>query len=135
MDSHDVGAVLFTVNLRKLTHFYEQVVGMNVAKEASDHVVLESETFRLTVHRIPEQYAKSIVTTSPPVVRENSAIKLSFRIKDISRSRQTPSELGGLVYGPEREWSDLETTTCDGYDPDGNVFQLFQATERSKHAG
>jgi hypothetical protein len=135
MESHDVGAVLFTVNLRKLTHFNEQVVGMNVVKEASDHVAFESETFRLTVHEIPEQFAKSIVTTSPPVVREDSAIKLTFRIKDISRSRQTASELSGLVYVQEREWSNEEATTCDGYDRDGNVFQLFQATERSKHAG
>jgi predicted enzyme related to lactoylglutathione lyase len=135
MGSHQAGAVLFTVNLKRLAHFYEQVVGMRVIKTASDHVVLEIATFRLTVHQIPEQYAKSIVITAPPVVRENTAIKLSFRVTDISRSRQTASELGGLVYGPERIWSDLETTICDGYDPDGNVFQWFQATGRSKHAG
>lgn len=128
MGRHQTGAVLFTVNLGKLARFYEQVVGMHVVTSASDHVVLEVGTFRLTVHQIPDQYAKNIVITVPPVVRETAAIKLSFRVDSISRSRQTAAALGGQVYGPEREWSDEETTTCNGYDPDGNVFQLFQVT-------
>jgi len=89
---------------------------------------IEIGTFRLTVHQIPEQYTKNIVIASPPVVRESGATKLSFRVDSISRSRQTAAELGGLVYGPDREWSNDGTTICDGYDPDGNVFQLFQAT-------
>ena len=70
MGSHHAGAVLFTVNLRKLAHFYEQVVGMHPVKTASDHVVLDIEGFRLTVHQIPESYAKSIVITTPPFVRK-----------------------------------------------------------------
>jgi predicted enzyme related to lactoylglutathione lyase len=78
------------------------------------------------VHQIPEQYAKNIVINVPPVVRETGAIKLTFRVDSISRSRQTAAELGGLVYGPDREWINDGTRTCDGYDPDGNVFQLFQ---------
>jgi predicted enzyme related to lactoylglutathione lyase len=127
-NNHPAGAVLFTVRLKPLAHFYEQVVGMRLIKTASDHVVLEIGTFHLTVHQIPEQYAKNIVITSPPVVRESGTVKLSFRVKNISRSRETAAGLGGLVYGPDREWSNDGTTTCDGYDPDGNVFQLFQVT-------
>jgi len=134
MGSHQAGAVLFTVNLQMLAHFYEQVVGMRVVKTAPDHVVLEKGAFRLTVHQIPEQYAKSIVIASPPVVRESTAIKLSFRVDDISHSRQSAASLGGIVYGTEREWSNEGTTTCDGFDPDGNVFQLFQSTERASNA-
>ncbi len=128
MGRHQAGAVLFTVNLQRLAHFYEEIAGMYIIKSASDHVVLEVGMFHLTVHQIPDQYAKNIVITVPPVVRETAAIKLSFRVDSISRSRQTAAELGGQVYGPEREWSDEETTTCNGYDPDGNVFQLFQVT-------
>ena len=128
VDTHQVGAVLFTVRLSHLADFYEQVAGMHVGKTAPDHVVLEISTFRLTVHQIPEQYTKNIVIASPPVVRESGATKLSFRVDSISRSRQTAAELGGLVYGPDREWTTDGTTICDGYDPDGNVFQLFQVT-------
>jgi catechol-2,3-dioxygenase len=125
-DNYQAGAVLFTVRLEQLAHFYEQVLGIPVVKTASDHVVLEIGTFRLTVHQIPEPYAKNIVITSPPVVRESGATKLSFRVDSIARSRQTAAELGGLVYGSEREWNNDGIRTCDGYDPDGNVFQVFQ---------
>ena len=128
VDIHQVGAVLFTVRLSHLADFYGQVAGLHVVKTAPDHVVLEIGTFRLTVHQIPEQYSKNIVIASPPVVRESGATKLSFRVDSISRSRQTAATLGGLVYGPDREWSNDGTTICDGYDPDGNVFQLFQVT-------
>ena len=126
-DPRQVGAVLFTVRMNPLAHFYQQMVGMHIVKTASDHVVLEISAFRLTVHQIPEQYAKNIVITSPPAVRESGSIKLAFRVDSISRARLTATELGGLVYAPEREWSNEGVRTCDGYDPDGNVFQLFQA--------
>jgi predicted enzyme related to lactoylglutathione lyase len=125
-DQHQVGAVLFTIRLEQLSHFYEHVVGMRVIRMSSDHVVLEIGTFRLIVHHIPGEYAKNIVITSPPVVRESGATKLSFRVDSISRARQTAAELGGLVYGSEREWDNDGSRTCDGYDPDGNVFQVFK---------
>jgi predicted enzyme related to lactoylglutathione lyase len=127
-DHHQAGAVLFTVNMKQLANFYERVVGMRVVKTASDHVVLEIGTFHLTVNQVPEQYANNIVITSPPVVRDSGATKLSFRVDRISRSRQTAVELGGLVYGSEREWDNDGTRVCDGWDPDGNVFQVFQMT-------
>lgn len=131
-DKYQTGAVLFTVRMNPLAHFYEQVVGMHVVKTASDHVVLVIGEFRLTVHQIPEQYAKGVVISSPPAVRESGATKLSFRVDSISQSRQTAAELGGRLYGPEREWTDDGARVCDGYDPDGNVFQLFQETSAAR---
>ena len=129
---YQTGAVLFTINLQRLAHFYDRVVGMHVVKTTADHVILGIGTFRLTVHRIPEQYAKNIVITSPPAIRDSGATKLSFRVDSISRSRQTAAELGGLVYAPEREWTYDGARVCDGYDPDGNVFQLFQERSAAK---
>jgi hypothetical protein len=126
-DPYQAGAVLFTVRMNPLAHFYEQVVGMEIIRTAADHIVLEIGAFRLTVHQIPQEYAKNIVITSPPAIRENGSTKLSFRVESISHSRQIAAEMGGLVYGPDREWSNDERTVCDGYDSDGNVFQVCQA--------
>jgi len=120
------GAVLFTINLMSLATFYERVGGMRVTRTDHDHVALESGSFRLVVHQIPDQYAKNISISIPPAVRNQSAIKLSFLVESISGSRQAAAALGGLVYGPEQEWPYMESMVCDGYDPDGNVFQLFQ---------
>jgi predicted enzyme related to lactoylglutathione lyase len=78
------------------------------------------------VHQIPERYAKNITIEKPPVVREATAIKLAFRVKDIAKARETAAQLGGLIYSSDREWQHDGSTICDGYDSDGNVFQLWQ---------
>ena len=123
---HKTGAVLFTINLQSLATFYERVVDMRVLHTEDDHIRLEAGSFRLTVHQIPERYAKNITIEKPPVVREATAIKLAFRVKDIAKARETAAQLGGLIYSSDREWQHDGSTICDGYDSDGNVFQLWQ---------
>ena len=122
----DAGAVLFTINLKSLAAFYERVVGMKVLMTAEDHIRLEAGSFRLTVHAIPERYAKNITITTPPQIRESSAVKLAFRVEDIARAREIAAQFGGAVYATDREWQYEGSMVCDGYDPDGNVFQLWQ---------
>jgi hypothetical protein len=91
----DAGAVLFTINLKSLAAFYERVVGMKVLMTAEDHIRLEAGSFRLTVHAIPERYAKNITITTPPQIRESSAVKLAFRVEDIARAREIAAQFGG----------------------------------------
>ena len=126
MSNEHTAAVLFTINLKPIAQFYERVVGMHLRKSGDDHIVLEKNAFRLVVHQIPEPYAQAIVICAPPKVREASAIKLCFAVTSISRSREIAGGLGGCVYPPDREWEYDGTTVCDGWDPDGNPFQLFQ---------
>ena len=125
MTSYDAAAVLFTVNMRLLATFYERVAQMNVLRTEDDHIGLETGSFRLTIHQIPERYAKGITITTPPAVRESSALKLALPIDDIAKAREAAAQLGGMVYAQDREWTYEGSTVCDGYDPDGNVFQLF----------
>jgi predicted enzyme related to lactoylglutathione lyase len=123
-------AVLFTINMAAIARFYERVVEMRVHKADHDHVVLEKNGFRLIVHQIPEKYAKNIAIAVPPKVRESGSIKLSFSVDSISRARDVAAQLGGRLYGPDREWEYDSTIVCDGWDSDGNVFQLFQPADR-----
>ena len=132
MSHQHTGAVLFTINLRQLARFYEQVAGLRVRRAEDDHIVLENESFRLIVHQIPERYAKNIVITVPPQVREIGSIKLSFPVDSIAIARDVASRLGGCVYGSDREWTYESATVCDGWDSDGNVFQLFQPLAKSE---
>jgi predicted enzyme related to lactoylglutathione lyase len=64
------------------------------------------------------------------VLRENSALKLSFHVTSIERARQMVAEHGGCVYSAGREWNDGSRTVCDGWDRDGNVLQIFTARRR-----
>lgn len=124
---YEAGAVLFTIHPRSLASFYERVAGMKTLRAEDDHIQLETGLFRLTVQKIPERYAKNIKIATPPAVRENSSIKLAFQVTDLAQARQIAAQLGGEVYSPESEWHYQGMTVCDGYDPDGNVFQLFSA--------
>jgi predicted enzyme related to lactoylglutathione lyase len=126
MNEYETGAVLFTTNLKSLANFYERVMGMNVTKTEDDHIRLELGSFRLTVHAIPKRYAKNVSIKTPPDVREKSATKLAFRVKNIAAAREVAAQVGGMVYLPDKEWKYEGSTICDGYDPDGNVFQLWQ---------
>jgi predicted enzyme related to lactoylglutathione lyase len=123
---YETGAVLFTIHMQSLAEFYQRVIGMRVLKIEDDHIQLATSSFRLTVHQIPEQYAKNITIKQPPVVRETAAVKLAFRVDDISKARAVAAQLGGAVYPKDREWQYEGSTICDGYDPNGNQFQLWQ---------
>ncbi|MFL6575221.1 MAG: hypothetical protein ACJ8MR_01275 [Povalibacter sp.] len=124
------GAVLFTTRMDLLADFYQHVLELSVRKRTQEYVVLESRTFSLTLHLIPEQHAKHIRLESPPRIRQVSAIKLSLPVASIARSREQASHFSGCVYQPDQEWTYEGTRVCDGWDPDGNVFQIFETAHR-----
>ena len=126
MSTQGCAAVLFAREHQVVARFYREVAGLRDTGGDADHVRLASSAFELVVHQIPERYAKHIVIATPPVVREMTAIKLCFPCADLSRARETAARLGGNLYGTEREWRSDSAIVCDGYDPEGNVFQLFQ---------
>ena len=126
MDDHPPAAVLYTVNLAPLAGFYQEVASLPLRKADPDYIVLGNAAFRLIVLQIPAQYASHIVIAAPPAIRESGPIKLSFPVASIAGAREAAARLGGCVYGPEREWQYESSRICDGWDPDGNVFQLFQ---------
>jgi predicted enzyme related to lactoylglutathione lyase len=130
MNNYNSAAVLFTINMQSIARFYERIFGMRLHGADQDHIVLEIDGFRLTVHKIPDVYAEGIRISIPPKIREDSAIKLSLPVANIASTRQTASQLGGCVYEADREWEKEGTLFCDGWDPDGNVFQLFERGDR-----
>jgi catechol-2,3-dioxygenase len=125
--NYEAGAVLFTIQLNSLATFYERVAGMKTLRTEEDHIQLETGSFRLTVQKIPQRYAENVKITTPPAIRENSSIKLALQVTNLAQARQMAGQLGGAVYPTEREWQYEGMTVCDGYDPDGNVFQLFSS--------
>ena len=81
---------------------------------------------QLVIVRIPPAIADAIDIARPPMVREDTPIKLVFAVDDIARARARASDLGGAVNPAERAWQFDGATVCDGHDPEGNVFQLRQ---------
>jgi len=120
------GAVVYAKDLARVSRFYAQVAGLDIVHEVADHAVLESGDCELVVVAIPAAIAAGIHIATPPVRRENTALKLVFRVDDLAAARALAEAAGGALNPPEREWDFQGARVCDGHDPEGNVFQLRQ---------
>lgn len=125
----EFGAVIFTIRLEQLTAFYEALLGATTVERSSDHVTLARGGLRLTIHRVPDPYAKQIAVTTPPTPREGSAVKLAFGVDSIDEARTVARRYGGDLR--DDTWSSDERTLCEGYDFDGNVIQVWTITTRA----
>ena len=120
------GAVVYAKNAPALAAFYAAVAGLSQVHAEPDHVVLEASGFQLVVLAVPAHIAASIHISSPPRRRENTPIKLVFAVGSLAASRATAQRLGGELNAAEREWEFQGARVCDGFDPEGNVFQVRQ---------
>jgi hypothetical protein len=118
------GVVLFAKRLEHLAAFYRAVTGLAEVQRESDHVVLECDGFQLVVQAVPEQVAARIAIGEPPRVREDCALKPVFVVDSIVRARLAAEAAGGRLHESGREWAFRGWRVCDGWDPEGNVFQL-----------
>ena len=120
-------AVVFAKDVPRLAAFYAQVVGMQEVASDAHHVVLGAEGFQLVVHGIPAAIARQIEISSPPELREETALKICLPVESISAARAHATALGGGVKAPRAEWTARGFRACDGHDPEGNVFQVREA--------
>jgi hypothetical protein len=120
----DAGAVVYAVDVARLTTFYAQVTQLPVLVVELDYALLSTSTFELVIHAIPPQIAAQIEITMPPQRREDTPIKLSFRVASLAEARERAAALGGQLDPVGREWEFRGSRLCDGHDPEGNVIQL-----------
>jgi predicted enzyme related to lactoylglutathione lyase len=120
------GLFIYAKDLERVASFYEAVVGMSRLRNDGELVVLDSPDIQLLVHLIPPQYASDIEIPSPPVRREQTALKFFFTVPGIARARETAARLGGEVFS--ENWQGPGFVVCNAMDPEGNVFQIREAT-------
>jgi len=121
------GLFLYAKDLERIVAFYESTLDMSRLHAADDMVVLQSQGVQLIVHRIPERIAAEIEIASPPIPREDAAMKFFFTVPSIDGVRQTAADLGGMVMGTLYQGSDFHV--CNACDPEGNIFQVRQRTD------
>ena len=120
-------AVIFAKDVAKLAVFYGEVVGMSEVYRDEHHIVLDEKGFQLVIHGIPSWIAEQIEIAEPPVVREDTPIKVCLPVESLETARARARELGGKVGPKSKEWSTAGFRACDGYDPEGNVFQVRES--------
>ena len=121
-----IGAVLYAKDLDRLVEFYASVAGIEPQAMEKGFAILGAKPSQFVILRIPKRIADTIDIATPPEPREDTPLKLVFGVEDIAHARDRASELGGSMNTAEREWEFEDTKVCDGYDPEGNVFQLRQ---------
>ncbi|MFN7954332.1 MAG: VOC family protein [bacterium] len=120
------GALVYALDLERLAGFYVALLGMRRLHGDDEHVVLANGDFQLVVHAIPPEYARGIVIQSPPVPREDTAIKLFFTAPNLADAAGVALRLGGRLF--DAEWEGPGFRARNGCDPEGNVFQLRERT-------
>ena len=119
-----VKSVIYAKDARRLADFYGQVLALPRVEEGASFVRLATEGMELTVVQAPAAITDSIVIAQPPLVREETPIKLSFAVADMEALRPLVERLGGGLQDVEATWSWRGERHLDGWDPEGNVFQL-----------
>lgn len=121
-----VGAVLYAKDPDRLVEFYSSVAGIEAQSIEKGFAILGSRPSQFVIVRIPKRISDTIDIATPPEPREDTPLKLVFCVADIAHARDRAAKLGGAMNAAEREWEFEGAKVCDGYDPEGNVFQLRQ---------
>lgn len=113
-------AMIFAKDMDRMTAFYRDGLGLREIPETRQEgwVELDAGGATLALHVIPEAIARDIEITDPPQARSDTPIKLVFETPDPTAARAHLVSLGAVMNEPRRGGS------CDGLDPEGNVFQI-----------
>ncbi|MCM3904888.1 MAG: hypothetical protein ND866_24590 [Pyrinomonadaceae bacterium] len=115
--------MIFTKDFDRMTTFYRDALGLPQLPDKSSEGWREFDAggVALALHVIPDHIAKDIQITKPPTAREETPIKLVFEVPDIEVARTHLRNHGAVMSEPSA-WG-----SCDGVDPEGNVFQIVKA--------
>lgn len=116
------GLFIYASDMARLARFYELVAGMSRVHESAELTVLQSADIQLLIHAIPDSIAAGITITSPPMRREDTALKFFFTVPSLATARAVAASLGGEVF--TENWQGPGFIVCNACDPEGNVFQV-----------
>lgn len=120
------GVLIYAKDLLRLSRFYQRLLGMHVVHEGPEHHVIESDDMQLIVHAIPAHIAKDIHIATPPVPREEQAIKPFFTVASLAAAAGVLGEFGCELVGPEYPGPGIRTRNA--FDPEGNIIHLREVT-------
>lgn len=116
------GLFVYACDAPRIAGFYEAVLGLSRIHAAGMITVLEGQGMQLIVHEIPPQIAATIVIATPPVRREDTALKFWFTVTSLAAARAVAQGLGGDV--DAQAWEGTGFRVSNAIDPEGNVFQV-----------
>ena len=123
---------VFAKNVKQVSLFYQQALGLKVQDSDKTHDLLVGPNHEVVVHAISKAYAQSIEIESPPKQREEVALKPTFVVADLELVRAAAKVNGGYLKPIKQAWRIRGYIVLDGSDPEGNVIQFKQVDPESQ---
>ena len=120
------GLVIYAKDKDKVANFYKRVLNLETVAEELGFALLQAGSVEIAVVLIPEHVAIEIEIASPPKVREDTPFKPWFLVQNFERTRVAAVGAGGQLKPANTAWRWRGAVYLDGWDPEGNVFQLRQ---------
>jgi predicted enzyme related to lactoylglutathione lyase len=120
------GLCIFAKNVKQVSLFYQQALGLKVQASDKTHDLLVGQDHEVVVHAISKAYAQSIEIESPPKCRDDAAMKPTFVVDDLEVVRAAAKANGGYLKPMKQAWRFRGFVVLDGWDPEGNVVQFKQ---------
>lgn len=116
--------VLWVEQLEISADFYAALLSAEKSDQSEDFVRISSDANQILLHGVAAEYREGV--SVPPVIREEAVMKPVYQVTSIAAAREAVQGLAGQVFATDREQSYGTTKYCDGFDPEGNVFQLAE---------
>lgn len=127
-------ALLYVKDLPRMRQFYENILNVRPVNTQwpENWALFDLGGAEFALHAIPQEAAPSLPSAPPAAVREHSAVKLVFHVENVPVQRARLESMGVPML--QRTWQNPEES-CDGVDPEGNVFQIAAVKSWSSLAG
>jgi catechol 2,3-dioxygenase-like lactoylglutathione lyase family enzyme len=113
--------LIFAKDIDRMRAFYQHGMGLELLDQPStEWAAFDAGGVSLALHAIPAEIAPNIQITTPPKARTDGPIKPIFQTDDVAAARAHLQAHGAVMFEPRGDAS------CDGLDPEGNVFQIVQ---------
>ena len=109
--------IVFVEDVARMQAFYQGTLGLPVITAEPGWIRLDAGGVVLALHAIKAGPKPA----EPPPERDDTYIKLCFRVDDVEAARAT-LVAGGVRMRDVHRYGDA--SYCDGIDPEGNVFQI-----------
>jgi catechol 2,3-dioxygenase-like lactoylglutathione lyase family enzyme len=113
--------MLYVRDLARMREFYRAMLQVEPVGDDAWTVFDLAGGTRFALHAIPAEFSASPVV----VAREESPVKLIFGVEDVAAARARLEAIGAVMI--ERPWQE-SGESCDGMDPEGNIFQIASST-------
>jgi catechol 2,3-dioxygenase-like lactoylglutathione lyase family enzyme len=116
--------MIFAKDMKRMTRFYETVVGLPrlaTPDDSEDFVSFDAGGCQLCLHVIPPPWGDGVEIAEPAQRRWGGALKVAFYATDVAALRAELVGRGAAMDEVER-FDGLHL--CDGIDPEGNIFQI-----------